>query len=249
MDQSNRFFSDVIALEAGITADIGELRDQVAPLATLTKRVLQVSRRLDQLDDMLRGLSVSAVVGTDTLIEVEKVRKRVARHEQESKRLREELGLLKGTVRSNAEKQAALESVQLMGDGVGEQAKKKGLLRTAETGTGALREAAAAMRQEVERMHAAKLETDVVSDLIKGATTQSHELQGGLSIGRGLITRLERRDFTDRVVIGFAFAIFVIVCGYIFKGKSDVVLYVLCSSFFGQYDISFDSNMTIRSFF
>ncbi len=86
-----------------------------------------------------------------------------------------------------------------------------------ESGTAALREAAAAMRSEVERMEAARETTQQVSELIGGAVGQSRELQGGLATGRGLISRLERRDFTDRLVIGFAFAIFVVVCGYILK--------------------------------
>ena len=68
-------------------------------------------------------------------------------------------------------------------------------------------------------MQAAREEVEQVSGLMREASQEHQNLQGHLGVGRGLVTRLERRDFTDKMLIGFATAVFFLIVAYITKQR------------------------------
>ena len=68
-------------------------------------------------------------------------------------------------------------------------------------------------------MQAALEVTQEVSQLTKDAMNQHGELDSVISTGRSLVTRLERRDTTDRLLIGFASAVFMLIVAYIWKTR------------------------------
>jgi hypothetical protein len=57
------------------------------------------------------------------------------------------------------------------------------------------------------------------------------------------VTRLERRDFTDRVLIGFAVLVFALVCGYIFKVRELLGAVSFVSAHLGNAGT--DNRMTV----
>ncbi len=69
-------------------------------------------------------------------------------------------------------------------------------------------------------MQAALEVTQEVSQLANDAIGHHGELAAGIQTGRSLITRLERRDMTDRLLIGFATAVFFLIVAYIWKTRT-----------------------------
>lgn len=68
-------------------------------------------------------------------------------------------------------------------------------------------------------MQAALDATLDVSNLAATALTHQSELGSGIGVGRSLITRIERRDATDRILISFAAAVFALVVACIWKAR------------------------------
>ncbi len=172
-------FNEIVASEAWVRSEAAALGERVAPLTELSKAALVLRGRLEQVDELLARAAVVAAAEARTVSEADKMRQRLARHEEEVGLLRVELRTLKERVRRNAERFSQQQREQLMAlrSGAGEEAGKKTALRSAEAGTAALREAASAMRREAERMQAARQETEEVSDLIREAATQQRELE------------------------------------------------------------------------
>ena len=71
----------------------------------------------------------------------------------------------------------------------------------------------------VERMQAARSEVEEVSHLMADASGEHKNLESHLGIGRGLVRRLERREWTDRMLIGFATGVFFLIVLYVLKQR------------------------------
>lgn len=61
--------------------------------------------------------------------------------------------------------------------------------------------------------------TQDVSQLARDAIVQHGALGAGVQTGRALVTRLERRDTTDRVLILAATSVFFLIVAYIWKAR------------------------------
>ena len=68
-------------------------------------------------------------------------------------------------------------------------------------------------------MQAALQVTQEVSQLTHDAITQHGELGSGIQTGRSLVTRLERRDTTDRLLIIAATSVFFLIVAYVWKTR------------------------------
>lgn len=68
-------------------------------------------------------------------------------------------------------------------------------------------------------MQAALETTQDVSQLANDAIDKHGDLDSAISTGRSLVTRLERRDTTDRILIWFATAVFMLIVAYIWKSR------------------------------
>lgn len=214
-------WSELSGLEQHIGAEVAALGEAVGPLEELVARQGRVQQQLEALEELLRKASVGAAAAP-SLAESAKAALRLEGHWEQRRRLQADLLALRPLLRRNAERHAAQERDLLLrrrkGD-TGQTLAKKSALRTAERGTTSLREANAMMMREVQRMQAARSEVDDVSGLMRDAAAQHKDLEGHLGIGRGLVTRLERREWTDRMLIGFATAVFFLIVLYILQQR------------------------------
>jgi hypothetical protein len=178
--------AEVVASEAWVRSEAVALGERIAPLTELSRAALQLRARLEHAEQLLREAVVAGAAEARTVAEADRLQQRLARHEEELTLARVEVRALKERLRRNAAAHALRQQQQLLAlrdsRGAGEAAGKKSALRSAEAGTGALREAAAAMRREAERFQAAREETEQVSDLIKSAANQHRELQASVAL-------------------------------------------------------------------
>ena len=213
-------WGELNSLEEGVRADLGALGARVAPLAALGQGVAAVRAKLGALDNLLQRGAVAAAA-LPTLADSARARARLETHRAEHGLLVRQLQSLRQELRINAERHAAAEKNQLLrrrkedGEGAAVQTQ----LQSAGRATVKLREANEMMMREVQRMQAAREATDETSDLMRDAAMRHEELSGQLGIGQGLVTRLERREMTDRILIGFATAVFFLIVLYVLKQR------------------------------
>lgn len=213
----------------------------MAPQTTVQSRLTSIRRVLERLESELRRAEI--VIASKPATQEARAKERLQGHKDAHRALMEQLRALKPFLRRNQEAQvrdgwiggdgalnsflfgyppqASLERDELLRSMGSSQntGEKRTLLREAERGTHALHEASQMMRQERERMQAALEVTQEVSHLAKDAINQHGELDSVIGAGRSLITRLERRDTTDRILIGFATAVFFLIVAYIWKSR------------------------------
>lgn len=218
MDEA--FWAEVCSIESRVRSDIVEVSSMVASHSVIQQRLVAVQKGLDQLEQMMRSAELEAAVAP-SLAEGQKVKERVEAHRREVGQLRTEMRSGKAAMRNNVEKHMEREREELMrgwdkqGTPSLSSSSQRTALRSAEKGTAALREAEASMRREVERMQAARLETEETSKLQEDALQQHRSLEGGVQTGRRLVTRLARREQTDKMLLAFATAVFFLVVAYV----------------------------------
>lgn len=213
---------EVDSAEAWIRSEIAALATREAPLVALNAAVTACRERLDELDELLRRAAVAAA-GAGASDE-RTLQARLRQRGEDAAALRSGLRGLKERVRRNSERHAERERAALLsgsdGGDDGAATAERSAVRRAAAGTSALREAAALMRREVDRMHEARAETEAVSGLMGEAADRHRELSGGLAVGHALVGRMARRDLTDRLLIAFAVAVFACIVAYVFKQRT-----------------------------
>jgi len=85
--------------------------------------------------------------------------------------------------------------------------------------TEGLRRTRSTMSNEVERSLATIQELDASNKIINNTILQHKEYGSFVRSGRGLLTKLKRREFTDRLLIFFGVLLFLLVVLYIVKQR------------------------------
>ncbi|KAK5816201.1 Sec20-domain-containing protein [Linnemannia elongata] len=120
--------------------------------------------------------------------------------------------LLKGS-------KSAIELSEIRRRGAGQGNDSEYMLNTSKEHNESLSRTLKMMQQEVERTaHSAKV-IDESSKTIRATVGEYHAYDEVLKRGKGLITKLNQADWTDRLLIGFGLLVFSLVVMYILKKR------------------------------
>ena len=162
----------------------------------------------------------------------EDVKRHARRHRSEGKALADGLRDLAAKVRANRTRLEAAERAALLqveeefggspsaGAGASSQLAARASTQAARKVTDSLRRTRELMSSELNRFDTTLRDLDEQGKSLK-TTEDQHKggIDGSLGAGKRKITRLQQREQTDRVLIGLAFAFFVLVVLYIIKKR------------------------------
>jgi hypothetical protein len=103
-------------------------------------------------------------------------------------------------------------------------------LRASENATESLRRVREMMANEVTHGAMINEELDSQGNIIENAASEHDRITGTIGTGRGLIARLKRREFTDKLLVTMAFIVFLSVCVYILRARLRLLPFDLFSS-------------------
>lgn len=141
--------------------------------------------------------------------------------------------------RSNQARQAESARLELLGPDSEGAARRRlanrtrteeDALRASETATDAMRRVRELMAAEVE--HGSNINEELISQghVIESAAQEHGRINATVGVGRGLIARMKRREFTDKLLVTLAFLVFFSVCVYIIRARLRLLPFGLFSS-------------------
>ena len=90
-------------------------------------------------------------------------------------------------------------------------------MRSAEKGTEMLRDTRRVLQSEFQRSYASREVLEKSSQTIEEVISKHHTYGENLSIGRMLVNKLMRREFTDKILLFLSLLLFSLVVLYIYK--------------------------------
>ena len=228
-----RALSSCVELEQALLGELVLLAEEhgarrLTP-TTFVTAAAGVRRRLEQHAEQVAELEQLASEH-DRPADQEEAMRQARRHRAEGDALAASLRELGAKVRAGAAELEAAERAALLlggadGNGGGGEGSAAGRL-SARAATQASRDATASLRrtrelmaQELER---SDLQLRMLHDQgaeLKSTLRDHHGLTGTLSTGRRALSRLQRRDFTDRVLMILGFLFFLLVVLHILKKR------------------------------
>eukprot|EP01114_Cavostelium_apophysatum_P019145 TRINITY_DN6084_c0_g1_i1.p1 TRINITY_DN6084_c0_g1~~TRINITY_DN6084_c0_g1_i1.p1 ORF type:complete len:257 (-),score=41.77 TRINITY_DN6084_c0_g1_i1:25-795(-) len=224
----------LIDLEFEIQEDIAELRECFSTsLKDRQEMNIQIKERIRHLSDEITALQDFAEELDDEK-EKESLMEKLESHFNEEEKLTATLRKANITAMLNLQKAIELERKTLLEGG--ENAVKMRQSKTRQDIVRASQELTDTLTRIRHRMHSETQKTsDTLTELARSSRgigdimNEHDDVASSIRQGKGMLSKLKRRDFTDRLLIVFGFIFFLLVVFYVVKSRLNITFFGLLS--------------------
>jgi len=231
-------FKEITNVEIEIQQDLVDLRECTGPLKIVQTQHTEIKERLQILKNKIKLLK-QLILEQDVEKTKKDLLKKVERHKDEWKSLNNDLRKAHILCKLNMEKASQEERLHLLEGGENalharKLKTKQDMLNTAYKLTEDLHRVRNRMQSEVERSGEVLTELEKSSKQIGQVTGEHRLLEVSIRSGKNILTKLKRRDWTDRLLILFGLLFFLLVVFYVVKMRLGITFFGWFTEYRGQ---------------